>query len=85
MKEGKVDLTWTRIGIEDDQKLKIVWREHDGPTVTPPTSRGLGTALIEHGIAGSRAQSSFDAAGVTWTFEVPLQSAATNSLSQSTH
>ena len=31
--------------------LEIVWREADGPPVTPPTRRGFGTRLIERGLS----------------------------------
>lgn len=70
---GKVSLSWMISGDTADRRLNIVWRESGGPPVTAPKSRGLGLALIESGIAGSAAESSFDASGVTWRFDVPLR------------
>jgi two-component system CheB/CheR fusion protein len=71
--QGKVSLSWMTRGDGPDCRLNIVWRESGGPPVTAPKSRGLGLALIESGIAGSTAESSFDVGGVTWRFDLPLR------------
>jgi two-component sensor histidine kinase len=41
--EGRVELTWRREGT----RLRLHWLEMGGPTVKPPTRRGMGTELIE--------------------------------------
>lgn len=43
---GKVDLHWSVLK-DDDERLKLVWREAGGPAVTPPTRSGFGSRLIE--------------------------------------
>jgi two-component sensor histidine kinase len=43
---GGVAISATR----GDQAVEIVWREHGGPTVTPPTRMGFGQTLIARGL-----------------------------------
>lgn len=40
---------WIEVDIKtsDEGKVAMVWSEHGGPVVTPPTSSGFGTRLIE--------------------------------------
>jgi two-component sensor histidine kinase len=50
--EGRVHIAWTAEPLRDGGLgLRMTWRESDGPAVTPPTSRGFGTRLIERGLA----------------------------------
>ncbi|WP_224760923.1 sensor histidine kinase [Brevundimonas aurantiaca] len=46
---GRVLVDW---GVADQTapKLKLSWRELDGPKVTPPDTRGFGSRLIERNI-----------------------------------
>jgi len=48
---GHVSFTWDRGAGRGAQTLTAVWREMDGPHVTPPTRSGFGTRLIERGLA----------------------------------
>ena len=48
---GRVAVTWTVIPARPGRhQVQITWREQDGPPVTPPTSRGFGSQILEHGI-----------------------------------
>ena len=49
--EGRVSFTWKLSGRGAARELHAVWREMDGPRVTPPTRVGFGTRLIERGLA----------------------------------
>ncbi len=49
--EGKVTFAWTLDRTRGPRRLTMVWREHDGPRVVPPTRVGFGTRLIERGLA----------------------------------
>jgi PAS domain S-box-containing protein len=49
--EGTVSIEW---GVSAEADLKLIWIERGGPSVSPPTSRGFGTRLIERGIASDR-------------------------------
>ncbi len=44
---GQVEIRWAL----EDRSLRLVWRERDGPAVTPPTRQGFGSRLIERGLA----------------------------------
>jgi two-component sensor histidine kinase len=46
--EGCVSIRWS---LSDGRRLSIEWRERGGPPVTPPTTRGFGSRLIERGLA----------------------------------
>lgn len=70
---GRVSLTWT-----DGARLRMVWRESDGPPVAPPTRRGFGSRLIERGLAhdlGGTVVLDFAPEGVVCTIDVPVEGA----------
>jgi PAS domain S-box-containing protein len=69
--DGRVDVEW-RIG---EGRLALVWRERDGPVVTPPASRGFGTRMIERGLAAEldgRVVIAFEPTGLVCTVDAPL-------------
>ncbi len=73
--EGRVDLRWTRSG----GRMHLVWSEHGGPPVTPPSRRGFGTCLFERSLAqclGGTAEIAFDSSSVTCTVDAPLTEVA---------
>jgi two-component sensor histidine kinase len=49
--DGYVTFTWRLSGAGRRSDLEMVWREVDGPRVTPPTRTGFGSRLIERGLA----------------------------------
>ena len=54
--------------------IDIYWREHGGPSVTPPVRRGFGSRLIEHGLRqelGGTLQLNFEPEGVSCLMRVP--------------
>ncbi|WP_211911812.1 sensor histidine kinase [Tardiphaga alba] len=66
---GHVAVSWTT----EKGELVFDWREQGGPIVTAPTRKGLGTRLIDLGIAGSaNVSKSYDASGFRATFRAPL-------------
>ena len=45
---GRVDVAWSLMRErEDSAALDMVWREHGGPQVPPPKTRGFGARLLE--------------------------------------
>lgn len=71
---GHVDLAWS----ESAGRLRIVWREQDGPAVTPPSRKGFGSRLLERGLAnelGGVVSLEYPASGVVCTIEFPLTEA----------
>ena len=85
---GKVRVSWSvSPSIHDSpETLSIRWQESDGPRVSPPTRRGLGSAFIEGAVAhelGGSVELTFPDTGVLCTLEIPLAAAtATGSLHQ---
>ena len=57
---------------ETDNKLRIEWRESEGPAVTPPRRRGFGHVVIQQivprALNGS-GRLDFPPEGVNWQFE----------------
>jgi PAS domain S-box-containing protein len=49
--DGKVSIDWD---VTPEADLRMVWAEQGGPPVSPPSSKGFGTRLIERGIASDR-------------------------------
>ncbi len=44
---GVVDVSWS---VDAERRVQLVWREHGGPPVTPPTRQGFGATLIERSL-----------------------------------
>ena len=67
---GHVAVSWTT----ENGTLVFDWREIGGPAVVAPVRKGLGTRLIDLGIAGSGDVSkSYDASGFRATFRAPRE------------
>lgn len=75
---GRIEITWELSG-GTDPSVAMTWREHDGPTVKPPTTAGFGTTLIDrvisHDLEGTT-KIKFDPAGVSWTIAFPVETLA---------
>jgi two-component sensor histidine kinase len=75
---GRIDLAWTLTEDGQDRRLKLVWRESGGPTVTEPQRRGFGTRLITGGITrelGGTVDLTFPPEGVRYALDVPVDAA----------
>ena len=46
---GRVEVAWSLAGPRGGERLRLVWREVDGPPVAAPLRRGFGQVLIEQG------------------------------------
>lgn len=72
---GRVRVGWTIDTTGPEPIVRLCWSEHDGPPVTPPTSRGFGSRLIERGLAGAfggEANLSYKPEGVVCALTAPL-------------
>ena len=70
--KGSVTIQWTAHA----NRLRIEWKEQDGPTVTQPNRHGFGTDLVQgvtrHQLRGD-VEFHFDPHGVSCIITVPLQ------------
>ena len=75
VRDGRVTLEWK---VEPDgrgSRLKLEWREADGPAVVKPLHRGFGSRLIERGLAaelGGQATLNFAPEGLVCIVDAPL-------------
>ena len=73
---GAVSVTWQKpLAGAGVSTLTVIWRELDGPSVSPPRQSGFGTSLIRDLIPhelGGRVDLTFDADGVRCRIDIPL-------------
>lgn len=70
--DGDVEVSWD---VVEGERLRIEWRERDGPPVKPPARRGFGLRMIERALASDlsgQARLEFDPAGLICRIEAPL-------------
>jgi PAS domain S-box-containing protein len=48
---GSILIEWTIEPTPVEVRLRLRWREQDGPPVTPPSHKGFGSRVIERGLA----------------------------------
>jgi two-component sensor histidine kinase len=68
--EGRISVTWSIS--EPDRRLRIEWREQDGPAVDKPDRVGFGHTIIEKYVARTLSADvdyRFDTSGIVWTVE----------------
>jgi two-component sensor histidine kinase len=75
VKDGRVILEWEVIPEGRASRLRLEWRETDGPAVVTPVHRGFGSRLIERGLAaelGGKATLNFEPEGLVCIVDAPL-------------
>ena len=76
--DGRVEVSWRLdrpAEAQADASLDLLWRERGGPPVPPPSTRGVGSRLIEAGVTyqlGGEVHLTFETEGVECRFRVPL-------------
>lgn len=76
--QGRVLVSWERLTVAAETRLKLVWREQGGPAVVQPQRKGFGARLIERGMnheLHGRAKLTFDPSGLVCEMEFPLEPA----------
>ncbi len=70
---GRVAITWMVDGAGDERRLRLHWRETDGPPVALPDRRGFGSKLIRMGLIGNGGvQLDYAPSGFTAEMTAPL-------------
>jgi PAS domain S-box-containing protein len=73
---GSVAIEWSVGSTGPEQRFLMTWRERGGPRFKAPTRKGFGHVIIERSLAqviNGDVELNFDANGVTWTVDAPLQ------------
>jgi two-component sensor histidine kinase len=73
---GHVSIIWGAEGVNGVRRLRMRWAELNGPSVVPPTQRGFGSALVEHGLKqdlDGLVRLEFPPAGVTCIIDTALE------------
>jgi two-component system CheB/CheR fusion protein len=74
---GNVSLIWEIRDLEGGLRLlDMTWTESGGPHVDPPTKKGAGSTLIEHGLARAEVQRRYEPTGLVCRIKVPLTPAS---------
>lgn len=71
---GSVHVSWTIKSMPTGKRLILCWRETGGPPVTPPTRKGFGSRVIEHGLAHELegvVHLDYQPRGVVCTIDIP--------------
>lgn len=73
---GHVDITWsvTRDGAAPP-RLRLEWRDSNGPPVTPPQAKGFGSQVLEKLVArslGGTAETRYEPKGLHWVLDCDL-------------
>ncbi len=72
---GRIAVDWSIDRERGAPMLHLVWREHGGPPIAPPSKKGFGMRLIEKTLAsdaGARVAVEFPPEGLRCTMDVPL-------------
>jgi len=48
---GRIDIAWRLEPTSQGDRMRLRWQERGGPPVAPPSRKGFGSRLIEHGLA----------------------------------
>jgi len=73
--KGRIRVAWAIEESASPPALCLTWTERDGPTVAPPQRRGLGSRVIERGLAlelDGKVDLAFESAGLICTIRIPL-------------
>ncbi|MEO6228352.1 MAG: CheR family methyltransferase, partial [Thermomonas sp.] len=73
--EGRILVEWDTRPADGETRLRLQWREHDGPPVVPPQRKGFGSRLITEGLTmqlDGEATLAFEPTGLVCCIDIPL-------------
>lgn len=71
---GLIAISWAVLPEADGPRLVLKWQERDGPPVSPPTSKGFGSWVLERGLThelGGRVTLDYPSHGLACTIDLP--------------
>ena len=74
-KEGTVSISWLVSGPAQSRRIRIEWREQDGPPVAPVERKGFGTRMLEKLLgpeSAGKVSIAFERTGIVCVFDVHL-------------
>lgn len=83
--DGGVDIVWRYEAGDSTRAVILDWREHGGPPVATPMTRGKGLQLIETCLPAADVTLTFDPAGLQARIRLPLDDAAHGDPALATH
>ena len=87
--EGAISVRWYLApGNGGGKRFRLLWREENGPAVTPPAHRGFGSMVLQRITAATlngAATHDFDAGGVSWTLEASAASILLPEMEKTAH
>jgi PAS domain S-box-containing protein len=72
---GSIGVTWAVVSSMNGDRIILNWRENGGPSVFPPSHKGFGMQVIEHGLAQELEGSvhlDFQATGLILSLDFPV-------------
>jgi PAS domain S-box-containing protein len=72
---GRVSITWQLEPATHGSRMRLLWKESEGPAVARPSRKGFGSRLIERGLAqelNGEVRLSYDPSGVSCQILMPL-------------
>lgn len=78
--EGRVTVTW-QIRDDGSERLELIWRETDGPSVTTPQRKGFGSVVLEDMLSmalSAHTEIRFQQNGLEWWLDGPLDQIVAN-------
>ena len=73
--DGRILVEWDTRSADGDTRLRLQWREHDGPPVVAPQRKGFGSRLITEGLTmqlDGEATLAFEPTGLVCCIDIPL-------------
>lgn len=78
---GRITVDWKVTPSSKGNRMILHWREKGGPPVTPPTRKGFGSRVMEHGLAHELKGSvglDYRPEGLVCTIDIPAPRGASN-------
>jgi len=78
---GSILIEWKMDPTAEGRRIDLRWREKDGPLVIPPSRKGFGSRVIEHGLPdelGGTVHLDYRPSGLLCTMSIPAPEASGN-------